>query len=261
MSPYATNKLKKYNQIIGNGLVATQIEERERLITEYAPLVNTIANRLGLRLPPQVSKDDLRSAGIMGLLDAITKFDAEKGVAFKSYAEFRIRGAMLDELRSMDWVPRSVRRNAKKLQEAYQNVESVKMRPAEDTEVAQELGIDLDAFYKLLDETRGIAIINKDEMGHIHPANDDDGTWPMNRLTAGMGPLDSLKVKEVRDTVARAIDKLPKNEKMVVALYYYEDLTMKEIGRIMGYTESRVSQLHSKAVIRLRNALKSYFES
>ncbi|MBW1720716.1 MAG: FliA/WhiG family RNA polymerase sigma factor [Deltaproteobacteria bacterium] len=260
MSPYAASKLKKYHQITCSGQVCKDISERDKLILEYAPLVNTIANRMGLRLPPQVSKDDLLSAGIMGLLDAIEKFDAKKGVEFKSYAEFRIRGAMLDELRSMDWVPRSVRRNAKRLQEAYAKVEGEKMRPAEDEEVARELGIDLDAFYKMLEEVRGVAIISKDELGHYLPHDAEDSAWPMNQFRAGQGPLDSLKLSEIRDVIAKAIEKLPKNEKTVVALYYYEELTMKEIGKIMGYTESRVSQLHTKAVMRLRVSLKSYFE-
>ncbi len=260
MSPLAMKKLKKYHQNTLSEIIPKDFEERDRLILQYAPLVNTIANRMGLRLPPQVSKDDLMSAGIMGLLDAVDKFDVKKGVEFKSYAEFRIRGAMLDELRSMDWVPRSVRRNAKRLHEAYSKVESEKMRPAEDEEVAGELGLEMETFYRLLDEVRGIAIINKEELGHLVPQNDGDSNWPMNQLSVGIGPLDSLNLAEIKDVIARAIEKLPKNERMVVSLYYYEELTMKEIGKIMGYTESRVSQLHTKAVIRLRNGLKSYFE-
>ena len=260
MSPLAMKKIKKYHQNTLSENIPKDFEERDRLILQYAPLVNTIANRMSLRLPPQVSKDDLMSAGIMGLLDAVDKFDVKKGVEFKSYAEFRIRGAMLDELRSMDWVPRSVRRNAKRLHEAYSRVEGEKMRPAEDEEVAKELGIEMETFYRLLEEVRGIAIINKEELGHLVPQNGGDSSWPMNQLNAGIGPLDSLNLAEIRDVIAKAIEKLPKNERMVVSLYYYEELTMKEIGKIMGYTESRVSQLHTKAVIRLRNGLKSYFK-
>ena len=259
MSPLAMKKIKKYHQNGYSEDLSKDIEERDRLIVKYAPLVNTIANRMGLRLPPQVSKDDLLSAGIMGLLDAIEKFDVDKGVEFKSYAEFRIRGAMLDELRSMDWVPRSVRRNAKRLQEAYSKVEREKMRPAQDEEVAEEMGLDMDAFFRLLDEARGVSIISKEEMSYLLPHEDGDMAWPMNQLGVGAGPLDSLNLVELKNVIAEAIQKLPKNERMAVALYYYEELTMKEIGKIMGYTESRVSQLHTKAVIRLRNSLKSYF--
>jgi RNA polymerase sigma factor for flagellar operon FliA len=196
----------------------------------------------------------------MGLLDAIEKFDTEKGVEFKSYAEFRIRGAMLDELRSMDWVPRSVRRNAKRLQEAYVRVEKEKMRPAEDEEVATELGIDMEEFYHLIDESKGMTLLSKEELGDLIGMHDLAEKSSMARSIWAMDPMDSLDLREVQEVTAKAIERLPKNERTVVALYYYEELTMKEIGRIMGYTESRVSQLHTKAVIRLRNSLKSYFD-
>ena len=152
MPQLAIEKIKKYRQNVPIKNTSKSLEERERLITDYAPLVKTIAGRLAMRLPQHVSQDDLLSAGIMGLLDAVDKYSPEKGVEFKSYAEFRIRGAMLDELRSMDWVPRSVRKNAKKVQEAYANVEKLKMRPARDEEVAQWLKIDIETFHSLLDQ-------------------------------------------------------------------------------------------------------------
>jgi RNA polymerase sigma factor for flagellar operon FliA len=260
MSALTSKKLKKYKQ---DGLAhysRKSKEERERLIKEYAPLVKTIAGRLGLRLPSHINRDDLVSAGIMGLLDAIDKFDVEKGTEFKSYAEFRIRGAMLDELRAMDWVPRSVRRNAKRLQEAYSKVEHIKMRPAEDDEIAEEMGLDLEAFYHLLEEVRGISIINKDELTHLLPEEDINDRWAAYQNRSEATPFGALYLREVADTIAGAIERLPENEKVVVSLYYYEELTMKEIGKAMGYTESRVSQLHTKAVLRLRNSLKTYFD-
>lgn len=235
------------------------VAQRDKMIGEYAPLVKTIAGRLAIKLPHHISQDDLLSAGIMGLLDAIEKFDEEKGVEFKSYAEFRIRGAMIDELRSMDWVPRSVRRNSKRLEEAYAKIENIKMSPATDEEVAGELGVSLEALHRLLDETRGISIINEYEIGQLLPDGEVDGTGLINSIKGAINPLDTLKVAEIKDIIARAIDNLPQNERIVVALYYYEELTMKEIGEIMGYTESRVSQLHTKSVIRLRNSLKDYF--
>jgi len=261
MPRLAANKLKKYNQVAASEQRGKNPAERDRLISEYAPLVKTIAGRLALKLPRHISRDDLLGAGIMGLLDAVDKFDSEKGVEFKSYAEFRIRGAMLDELRSMDWVPRSVRRNGKRLQEAYFNVEKGKMRPAEDDEVARELGLDMEAFYQLLDEVRGISIINEEEIANIVPQTESNDPWPTSQSSTGADPLDSLRLSEIRDIIGQAIERLPKNEGTVVALYYYEELTMKEIGKVMGYTESRVSQLHTKAVIRLRNGLKGYFEA
>lgn len=260
MASFAVKQLRKYRQTVPGGETGIAAIERERLICEYAPLVKTIAGRLGARLPSHVNQDDLHSAGIMGLLDAIEKFDTEKGVEFKSYAEFRIRGAMLDELRSMDWVPRSVRRNAKRLQEAYVRVEKEKMRPAEDEEVATELGIDIEEFYHLIDESKGMTLLSKEELGDLIGMHDLAEKSSVARSIWAMDPMDSLDLREVQEVTAKAIERLPKNERTVVALYYYEEITMKEIGRIMGYTESRVSQLHTKAVIRLRNSLKSYFD-
>ncbi len=259
-SPNVAKKIKKYKQTIPFRTDKVASIEREALVTKYAPLVKTIAGRLALRLPQHISQDDLISAGLMGLLDAIDKFDIEKGVEFKSYAEFRIKGAMIDELRSMDWVPRSVRKNAKMLSEAYARVENRELRPAQDEEVAKELGIDLDAFYKLLEEAKGISIFNEYDM-QIHNVNGEE-TSDENAYEIGFeqSPLTTLKKTELVQVIAGAIDRLPKNERTAVSLYYYEELTMKEIGEVMGYTESRVSQLHTKAVLRLKNSLRNYFD-
>jgi len=262
MIPSAANKIKKYGQPASFDEKRMDPVERERLISKYAPLVKTIAGRMAVRLPQHISQDDLKSSGLMGLLDAIDKYDHDKGVEFKSYAEFRIRGAMIDELRSMDWVPRSVRKNAKMVSEAFSRVENREMRPATDDEVAAELGIELEDFYHLLDEVRGISIIHEyDGLNHSNgikvPIDEEDNVGiPGIDLT----PLETLNHAEASRIIARAIDRLPKNERTVVSLYYYEELTMKEIGEVMGYTESRVSQLHTKAAIRLRNNLKEYFD-
>ena len=260
MPPLGTNRLKKYNQVVPSANKNFSHTEREMLISKYAPLVKSIAGRLALRLPQHISQDDLTSAGIMGLLDAIDKFDAEKGVEFKSYAEFRIRGAMIDDLRAMDWIPRSVRRNAKRLEEAYARVENRKMRPARDEEVAEELGLEIEEFHRLLDEAKGITIINEYEIINQNNKLVINSQKRLNHIGMDFTPLDSLNSAEVTQTIANAIDRLPKNERTVMALYYYEELTMKEIGKVMGYTESRVSQLHTKAIIKLRNSLKEYFE-
>jgi RNA polymerase sigma factor for flagellar operon FliA len=261
MSSLAARQVRKYMQTVPLPETPDRAEKRDRLICEYAPLVRVIAGRLGARLPSHVSQDDLLGAGILGLLDAVDKFDSDKGVEFKSYAEYRIRGAMLDELRSMDWVPRSVRKNAKRLQEAYVKVEKDKMRPADDEEVAAELGVALEGFYQLLEETKGITVISKEDLGDQVGAGVQREDSFMARSSANLDPMDALRMQEVKETVAKAIQRLPEHERMVMTLYYYEELTMKEIGGVMGYTESRVSQLHTKAVLRLRNALKSYFES
>jgi RNA polymerase sigma factor for flagellar operon FliA len=260
MAGIGINRLKKYRQALpplNNGLNAV---DRDTLISRYAPLVKTIAGRLAMRLPQHINQDDLTSAGLVGLLDAIEKFDAEKGVEFKSYAEFRIKGAMIDELRSMDWVPRSVRRNAKKLEEAYSRVENREMRPAMDQEVAKELDLDMESFHRLLDDAKGISIINEYEIinhnGNLLSNGRDQSPHPGVNVT----PSETLDRAEIINVISGAIEKLPKNERTVISLYYYEELTMKEIGEVMGYTESRVSQLHTKAAIRLRNCLKEYFD-
>ncbi len=259
-SPQVAKKIKKYTQLIPPGSVKIGSGEKEALVTKYAPLVKTIAGRLALRLPQHISQDDLTSAGLMGLLDAIDKFDVEKGVEFKSYAEFRIKGAMIDELRSMDWVPRSVRKNSKMLAEAYSKVENREMRPAQDEEVAKELGMDMEAFFRLLDEARGISIFNEYDMQINNSNGDKSSEENTYEIGFDQSPLQSLKKSELVNVIAGAIDKLPKNERTAVSLYYYEELTMKEIGEVMGYTESRVSQLHTKAVLRLKNSLKHYFD-
>ena len=261
MTPMTARKIKKYTQPALSGKKKIDPEERNKLIAQYAPLVKTIAGRMALRLPQHISQDDLKSSGVMGLLDAIDKYDPDKGVEFKSYAEFRIRGAMIDELRSMDWVPRSVRRNAKKLSEAYARVENREMRPARDEEVAAELEVGIEEFYRLLDEAKGISVIHEYEalnQGRGTTQNDDEDK--INILGLDITPLESLNHTEAVRVISEAIERLPRNERTAVSLYYYEELTMKEIGDVMGYTESRVSQLHTKAVLRLRNALKEYFE-
>jgi RNA polymerase sigma factor for flagellar operon FliA len=257
----ASGKLRKYEQPFLPPEPRGEWAEREELILKYAPLIKTVAGRLAMRLPPQVDQDDLMSAGIMGLLDAINKYDPEKGVAFKSYAEFRIRGAMLDELRAMDWVPRSVRKSAKRVEEAYGRVERREMRPAMDEEVAEELDIGIDAFHKLLEEVRGIATISEDELGDLISDEKVTSLWQIYHNNMSTDPLSSLDLVELRDVLAGAIESLPENERLVVTLYYYEELTMKEIGSVMGYTESRISQLHTKAVMRLRHRVRDYFRS
>ena len=261
MAYSAAKKLRKYDQIPPSGEAKKDWPQREELVTKYAPLIKTVAGRLAMRLPPHVDQDDLLSAGVMGLLDAIEKYDPEKGVAFKSYAEFRIRGAMLDELRAMDWVPRSVRKNAKRLEQAYGTVERRKMAPATDDEVAKELDIDLESFHRLLEQTRGISIISEEEVGELISHKQVGSLWQLYHDASLSDPLAALDLVELRDFIAQAIEGLPQNERLVVTLYYYEELTMKEIGSAMGYTESRISQLHTKAVLRLRNRIKKYFDT
>lgn len=233
---------------------------RDELILTYAPLIKYIANRLASRLPPQVAVDDLVSCGIIGLIDAINKFDPAKNVQFKTYAEFRIKGAMLDELRALDWVPRSVRRKITELERTYAELEGKLGRPATDEETACTLGISLPEFHRLLDETKAVTFLDIDFLRQKAPEeNDADPTEVFTRDERD--PFTALNLTQTKDLVARAISELPEKEKLTVALYYQEELTMKEIGEVLGYTESRISQMHSKAMLRLRTKLKKSLDA
>ncbi|WP_456433545.1 FliA/WhiG family RNA polymerase sigma factor [Thermosulfuriphilus sp.] len=233
---------------------------RDELIIEYAPLIKYIAGKLALKLPPNVSVDDLISAGVMGLIDAINKFDPSKNIQFKTYAEFRIRGAMLDELRSLDWVPRSIRKKTAELEKAYAKLEKELGRPAEDEEVAKELGLSLDEFYRLLEETKGATFIDIETIRRKMPDLNEEDIFDLIADPDQEDPFDSIQFGELKDVLAQAIESLPEKERLVVALYYYEDLTMREIGEIMGYTESRISQLHTKAMMRLKAHLSEILD-
>ena len=224
--------------------------KRERLIMEYAPLVKYIANRIAMRLPPHIDVNDLINAGVIGLIDAIEKFDPSKEVKFKTYAEIRIKGAILDELRSMDWIPRSIRKVINKLVGAYHELEQQLGRPAKDEEIAELLGLQMEEFYKLLKHSAGAPLISLDVMvDHDDKRRDILSCLVDPKSTDAFG---ALGLGELKDSIAGAIEDLPEKEKQVVALYYYDELTMKEIGEVLDLTESRVSQIHTKAILRLR---------
>ncbi len=231
-------------------------EQRESIILHYLPLIHFVANRLAMRLPPNIAVDDLLSAGAIGLMDAIDKYDPAKGVQFKTYAEFRIRGAILDELRSMDWVPRSIRKKITQLEKTYQRLEKQLGRPAEDEEVAEAMEISLDELYDLLDQTKNVTFLDIDFIKKRLPDNNsDEDLFDLIADENGRDPFSDLNLLEVKQVLVEAISGLPQKEQLVLSLYYYEDLTMKEIGEIMGYTESRISQMHTKAILRLRARL------
>lgn len=236
-------------------------EERGQLILHYAPLIRYVAARLAMRLPPHISIDDLISSGVMGLIDAIEKFDSSKKNQFKTYAEFRIRGAMLDELRSLDWVPRSLRKKASELEKAYADLEKKLGRPAEDEEMAQALGISLDEFYQLLDQTKNVTFLDIEMIRRRLPETTlEEDLFDLIADNGGQDPFVKLNIREVKEILKEAIQGLPEKEKLIVSLYYYEELTMREIGEIMGYTESRISQMHTKAIFRLRAKLRAFKE-
>ena len=229
------------------------VQDRETLITECLPLVKFIAHRISSRLPSHVEVDDLIHSGILGLMDAVKKFEPDRNVKFKTYAEQRIRGAILDGLRDLDWVPRSLRRKKKDIENAYHLLEQQLGRAATDEEVAQHLGLTLEDLNKSLDELKGVTL------GTFVDAGDDESGENLISFVPdpdAEDPSVTLHSREVKELLRSAVDKLPTKERFVVQLYYFDELTMKEIGTLLNITESRVSQLHTKSMLRLRGKLK-----
>ena len=229
---------------------------KDHIVIEHTALIRYIVNRIAVRLPSHIDLDDLHSTGVIGLMDAVDKFDPSKNCKFKTYAEFRVKGAILDQLRSLEWVPRSVRQKSRRLEQAYAEVEQRKGRQATEAEIAEALGIDMEEFHFLLNQVRGISMVNLDEL-----RSTGDSDQPMYgdifEDVKAENPFSSLKTRELRQAVADCIGNLPEKERLVVSLYYYEDLNMKEIGNVLGITASRVCQIHTKAVVRLRSKLRS----
>jgi len=229
-------------------------EAREKLITGFVPIVNTIARRLEIYASSSYGFEDLVSVGLMGLLDAIEKFQPGKGAIFKTYAWHRIRGAILDEIRALDWVPRSIRDKASQLEKAYQTVRQRTGRAAEEFEVAEELGISQQQLQERLAEVGCTSILTIEDL-----MTDEENEEIVNDWLADPYAVDvqeQVELQENKEILAESIDQLPEKEKLVVSLYYNEEATMQEISLILGITVGRVSQLHSSAIVRLRNALK-----
>lgn len=253
MSQQHPPKFKDYTKTyFDESGVIDQLKRNELIIT-YTPLIKYIANRLAARLPAHISIDDLISSGILGMIDAVSKFDLSKKVQFKTYAEFRIKGAMLDELRAIDWVPRSVKDKISTLENAYSTLESRLGRPSTDEETAKFLEMGIESFYKLLDETKAVTFVDIDLLKQRAP---NISKSLKGGEDSSNDPFAALSHRQVRDILAQAVGELSEKEKMLVSLYYFEELTMKEVGEVLGYTESRISQMHSKAVLRLRMKLK-----
>lgn len=228
-------------------------EEREQLLIEHLPQVKYIARRIHDRLPAQVPLDDLIHAGVVGLIDAVEKFDPAKNVQLKSYAKFRIRGAILDSLREMDWSPRHLRREARRIEEAHRDLKLHLGRVASEPELAKELGMKLEDFQHLLGELRGL------DLGSLQAeSKDPQAEEEMVTYRSGGTDKDPFFLclhGEIRSHIASALDDLDEKERQVVTLYYLEELTMKEVGAVLGVGESRVSQIHSAAIVRLRARL------
>jgi RNA polymerase sigma factor for flagellar operon FliA len=235
-------------------------ELKEQIVLEHAPLIRYIVNRIAVRLPSHIDLDDLHNTGVIGLMDAIDKYDPEKNCKFKTYAEFRIKGAILDQLRSLDWVPRSIRQKSRRLEQAYAEVEQRLGRAASESEVAESLGLSLAQFHFLLNQVRGISMVNLDEL-RAGGESDQPLQGDLFEDVKAENPFLLLKSREMRQAIAECIGALPEKERLVISLYYYEDLNMKEIGNVLSITESRVCQIHTKAVARLRSKLRGLLQA
>jgi RNA polymerase sigma factor FliA len=227
-------------------------EVRDRLILTYAPLVKFVAGRVGASLPAHVDEQDLVSYGLLGLIGAIERFDPSREIKFETFAMARIRGAIIDELRSLDWVPRSVRTRARQIERAIAALEKELMRAPTDEEMAKKLGVSSDELDTTLLEISRSSVAALDELWSPSGSGDSIALIDTIEDESGPDPEMSLQKTEVKEALAEAISDLPEREKLVVTLYYYEELTLREIGEVLGVTESRVSQLHTKAILRLK---------
>ena len=225
---------------------------RDRLVLTYAPLVKYVAGRLGSGLPAHVDEGDLVSYGLLGLMGAIERYDPERDVKFETYAIARIKGQIIDELRAMDWVPRSVRSRAREIERAIGELEAKMGRAPTDEEISAKLGIEVSELEESLNEIARSSIAALDELWTVSGSGDQVALIDTIEDDRAPDPQSNLSQTELKEAVADAIARLPEREKLVVTLYYYEELTLREIGEVLGVTESRVSQLHTKAILRLK---------
>ena len=226
--------------------------ERDALINETLPLIKHIAHRVAIRVPNNVEIRDLINAGVLGLMDAIEKFEPERNVKFKTYAEVRIRGAILDSLRDLDWAPRSLRKKSKDLERMYTDLSQKLGRPATDEEVSEAMGGNIEDFHALVDQLHGLTIGSFENLSDSEDSENYINYYPDD---GSNDPYVKFESNEVTRLLAEAIEELPEKERLVLSLYYFEEFTMKEIGALLGVNESRVSQLHTKATLRLRGKL------
>ncbi len=233
----------------------TDKKKREEQIMKYVPLVKNVVGRIMLRLPSHVDKEDLINVGVIGLMSALERFDETKNVKFETYARFRIRGAILDELRSRDAVSRSARNKGAKLEKAYAVLQVELGRMPTDEEVIGYLNISLEQYYKLLNDARGVYILNTDDLSpdYLRKNTPQDVLEKIDQDN----PLSFITSTETKEVLKSAIEALPEKERIVLSLYYYEELTLLEIGKVMELTESRICQIHSKAILKLRSVLKT----
>jgi len=230
-------------------------KKRDEFIMRYAPLVKNIVERISARLPSHLNvKEDLINVGVIGLISSIEKFDKKRNVKFETYASFRIRGAVLDELRARDWMPRSTRNKHSKLEESFSALQKILGRPPEEEEMCRYLNMSLEKYHKVLDEAKGITLLSSEDLPPDYQENYRN--YDVLEDIDQKNPFSFLATSELKGILKKAIDNLPDKERLILSLYYYEELTMKEIGRVVNLTESRVCQLHTQAILRLRGSLK-----
>ena len=232
-------------------------EIRNYFVRQYAPLVKYVAGKVAVGMPHNVEFDDLVGFGVFGLFDAIEKYDPEKHVKFKTYAVTRIRGAIYDELRSIDWVPRSVRQKTKEIEETIHTLEAQLGRSASDLEIADKMGVSIKDLHKTMQKISSSSIISLNDLWYSGEDNDRVAIVDSIESPQSLNPDIIVEKDEIKRVIVQAISELPDKEKKVLVLYYYEDLTLKEIGKVLEVTESRISQLHTKAIMRLRSKLTS----
>ncbi|MEZ5425363.1 MAG: FliA/WhiG family RNA polymerase sigma factor [Pyrinomonadaceae bacterium] len=249
MLQYSNPSTYQKNGMISKGVCSP--DEREILITTHLSKVKYIADRMAAKLPPSVEWDDLYGAGVIGLIDAVERYDASRGVAFTTFAEMRVRGAILDNLRSLDWASRNTRKRAREVQKAFAQVEQKKGGAATEEEVAAHMKIPVAELRETMQELRGLTVSDLDER------DSETGLSLIDTIyDEGENPLEKIEARERQKLLSTAVGKLPERERQVIALYYLEELNMKEIGEVLGVSESRVSQLRTQAIIRLRNHLQ-----
>ncbi len=249
-----SNTPKRKPKPIVDGCVPIGDVPQQELVVEHADLVKRIAYHLVSRMPPNVDVDDLIQSGMMGLLDAAKHYSATKGANFETYAGIRIRGAMLDEVRKSDWTPRSVHRNMREMADVVRKIENAKGQDASPTDIAEGLGVSIEEYHKLVQDAAGCRLFSFDQMG---PGEDESSPADYAR-DERPGPFDHIEHAGFRDALAGAIDTLPEREKLVLSLYYDEDMNLREIGEVLEVSESRVCQIHGQALIRLRARLAEW---
>ncbi len=255
-----TGTIGDFNHMVDN-MKKKDSEWREASIIEYAYLVKQIASGFAVRLPSSVFFDELVSAGSLGLIDAVDKFDPDRHVSLKTYARHRIRGAILDELRSMDTYTRSMRKKIQDIEKASKQIEDKKKRPALDEEISEAMGLDLEAYYDTLTDIHGAAVLSLDSFIKTKNNESRSRTRFGTVLKSKSTPEDHLDEREIQSVLADAVKKLSEKEQLVVSLYYYDELTLKEIGEVLSLTESRICQINAGVLIKLKTRLESYWSS